>query len=879
MKNYKIYGLLCLNRENPVGFEETPVFSWKLESSENNTFQTSYQIKVRKDSEMIWDSGEITSEETSGIVYKGKTLSSGSTYHWNVISKNNYNQRAVSEDAEFTTGILESDFWKAAWVECSEEKKPITDITDFGAIMSGQLQKEESPENKLDQAVYFRKEFQLSKPVKRAVAYATAYGIYDLQFDGVSVSHFLAPEYTTYRKHLEYQTYDVTRIMEQSENHAVGCILADGWYTGKIGLMGIGHQYGEQNAMLFQLEVEYEDGTKESICSDDTMKWSYGGYRYADLFVGEYLDTDAVLEGFSTVGYEESDWRPVVTKAYGYGNLKGQSVNPVVAVKEITPTLIRTPKGELVLDAGENICGFTSFDLETPVGIEIGLEHSEVLDAEGNFLQNIMGQNKNQKDRIITSKEKTKYRPKFTFHGFRYVKVTGLDSVDPKQFTITVIASQMNQTGTFVCSDEKLTRLQENIFRSQQGNMVCIPTDCPQRERAGWTGDMQVYASTAAFNMDVQAFLKRWLYDMQLEQLTDGQIPEVIPAIESLKYVTNSPDPEHISSAGWADAGVLVPYALYQAYGDEAYLADHYEMMKAWMGYVEKNAGADLCQWGQKFHFGDWLIPSIMAGTGNPILTALQTKEEMAMAFFAHTTEAMANIASILGEADDVTHYLDLNQRIRTAFSETYVSPDGMMRQQLQGLYVIALHENLMNETQKTGALQQLKKLIHEAGDCLDAGFLSIPFLLDTLWDYHEPELAYTLLFQEKAPSWLYALQYDATTLWENWAAILPDGTRTNSSYNHFAFGCVGDFIYRKIGGLQLEEAGYKKVKIAPDYSCGLSWAETCYDSIHGKIWIRWEKKDGKVELQVKIPPNVSGIVHQNGENMEIGNGYYKFIF
>lgn len=877
MDNYEVYCLRCLNRKNPIGINEPPVFSWKLRNDKNNTFQTAYQIRVWSDSELVWDSGVIESEAVYKIEYEGAQLENGTVYQWSVVSRNNYGQVTESQRAEFMTGIMEPDFWKASWIETGTAKKAIEDSTDFGAIISGQIAPDESPEKKLDKPVYFRKDFHLGKTVNKAVVYVTAYGIYDFQLDGQSISNFLAPEYTSYEKHLEYQTYNVTELLKEKASHAIGCILADGWYTGKIGLMGIGHQYGQQNALLFQLEVSYEDGTKDYICSDEQMKWSYGGYQYADLFVGEFLDTGAVPEGFSQYGYDDTAWRPTVTKPYGYESLKGQSVDPVITVKQIKPTLLHTPKGELVLDAGENICGFTTFSMETPVGIEIGLEHSEVLDKDGNFLQNIMGQNKNQKDRILTSTTWTEYQPKFTFHGFRYVKITGMEEVQAEDFTIMVITSRLDRSGTFQCSDSRLTRLQENIFRSQQGNMVTIPTDCPQRERAGWTGDMQIYAPTAVFNMDVQAFLRRWLYDMRLEQLEDGQIPEVIPSIGSSRYVTNSPDPSHISSAGWADACVLVPFALYQAYGDKSVLADNYDMMKSWMEYVEQNAGEYLCQWGNKFHFGDWLIPSIMASTGNPILTALQTKEEVAMAFYAHTAAAMAEIASILEEAEDVSYYLHLNQRIRDAFSKTYVSPDGHMRQELQGLYVLALHENLLDENQKAGAIRQLEILIHEAGDCLDTGFLSIPFLLDTLWDNKASELAYTLLFQEKAPSWLYALKYDATTLWENWAAILPDGTRTNSSYNHFAFGCVGDFIYRKIGGLQAEEAGYKKVRIDPDYSCGLRWAETSYDSVFGKIWIRWEKNEESIALEVILPPNVSGVVNQNGKQAEIGNGYYKF--
>lgn len=879
MEEYRIYHLRCLNRKNPQGIGDTPRFSWKLQGSQNNTFQKKYRICVWDQEHLVWDTELVESDRTTGILYEGPPLKTGTDYQWQVYSYDNHRQEAISKKAFFSTGILKPDFWKASWVESGLEKKPLTETTDSGAIFAGMVTSDPCPEEKLDPPVYFRKEFTLHQPVKKAVLYATALGNYVLQLDGTQISGLLAPEYTAYKKHLEYQTYDVTAHFRHPGVHAIGAILSDGWYSGKIGLMGIGHQYGKDNALLFQMEITYEDGAKDLVCSDETMRWSTGGYLYADLFVGEYLDCAKIPEDFSKAGFDDSLWNFVKKKDYGYEMLFAQSVDPVWIVKEITPTLLCTPKGELVLDAGENICGYAKFAMDTPAGIEIGLEHSEVLDQEGNFLQNIMGQNKNQKDRIKTAGPYTVYEPKFTFHGFRYVKVTGLTALRPEDFTICVLTSRMDTTGSFCCSDERLNRLQENIFRSQQGNMLCVPTDCPQRERAGWTGDMEVYAPTAAFNMDVQSFLGRWLRDMRAEQLLDGQIPHVIPDIGSNRYVNGTGTDSHVSSAGWADACVLVPYALYQAYGDIQALQKNYPMMKRWMDYVEEHAGEDLCAWGKLFHFGDWLIPSIMAATHNPMLTAIQTKEEVALAYLAHTANCMAEIAAVLEQADDANHYLALSQHAKEVFSQTYVSKDGIMRQQLQGLYVLALSCHMLNQRQAKGALQQLRALIQAAGNCLDTGFLSVPFLLDTLCEQNAADVAYRLLFQDEKPGWLYALKWGATTVWENWAAILPDGTRTNSSYNHFAFGCVGDFLYRKIGGLQAEEPGYRKIRINPDYGCGLNWADTIFDSVHGKIQVHWEKHDGEITLEVTLPPNTSGIVHLGKKQMEIGNGKYQFCF
>lgn len=874
---YKIYDLKCDGMAAPLGISHAcPEFSWKLESGRNGVYQTSFRILVYRENKSVWDSGTVKGGSVSGIAYAGEKLETGREYSWKVISTNNYGEEAESESAFFLTGIMEGGFRNAKWIEADQIRKEIKDSTRADLVFSGQLTSREYPEKELNPAVYMRKDFSADGPVKRAVIFAAAHGVYDLQLDGMSVGDILAPEYTSYRKHLEYQTYDVTELLEEGE-HALGCILADGWYTGKIGLLGVGNQYGDKNAFLACLEIEYEDGRKESIGTDESFKWAEGGYIYADLFVGEYFDSRKHPAGFSRAGFDDSEWKNVKTEDYGFDNLTGQSISPVCVLREIKPEVIVTPKGELVLDAGENIAGCTVFDVVAAEGTEIGLEHSEVLDKDGNFLQNIMGQNKNQKDRFICSEGRNSYRPKFTYHGFRYVKVTGLDEIDPADFRILVLGSGLERTGYFETSDPDLNKLQENIYRSQEGNMLIIPTDCPQRERAGWTGDMQVYAPTAAFNMDVKAFLKRWLYDMRLEQLPDGQIPHVIPHIDSNKYIDNS-DGKHISSSGWADACVIVPYRLYKAYGDISLLKDNYQMMLAWMDYIKSTADENGIWGKEEFHFGDWLLPSIIAEYGDPAETSKQTKTEVATAMYAYVSSLMAEIAGILDDSAGKEEFENINAKIKRAFSDEFVHEDGTMNKPLQGLYVMALAMDLVDEKKKPLCIDNLVKLIHENGDHLDTGFLSVPFLLDTLYENGHKELAYKLLMNKSAPSWLYEVKMGATTIWENWLAILPDGTRTNSSYNHFAFGCVGDFMYRRIGGLNAEEAGFKKVRIEPDFDFGPDRTETVFDSVYGKIRIfREKKKDGKTVLEVELPPNTSGILKVPGDEIPLENGRYSF--
>jgi alpha-L-rhamnosidase len=875
MNSLKLYDLRCLGRVRPVGIDVSPEFSWKLKSQKKDVFQKTFQIDICDDhGAIVASTGTVDSEMEYRVTVPEFHANEDTRYQWIVTITDNYGETASEQDY-FTTGILNPDFWSACWIETGKKRKPVTDSTDSMAIFAGMIKPDEEPERKLDAPAYFRKEFTLcGKTVQKATLYATARGMYSLSVDGEKISSLLAPEYTSYAKHLEYQVYDVTEILNRSDTHAVGVILADGWFTGKIGLMGIGNQYGDSNAFLFQLKIQYEDGSMECVCSDESMKWSEGCYIYADLFVGEYVDKRKEVSGYDCAGFDDRAWNPVVIREYGYDNLKAQSVEPAGILRYIHPSLIRTPKGELVLDAGENICGFTKFELHAPAGTFIELEHSEVLDHEGNFLQNIMGQNKNQKDRIITSEGKTVYQPQFTFHGFRYVKVIGVEEIDPKDFTICVIGSPMDVTGKFSCSSELLNKLQENILRSQQGNMLCIPTDCPQRERAGWTGDMQIFANTATFNMQVSNFLERWLYDMRLEQLDDGQIPNIIPYIDSDKYVGNG-DGKHSSSAGWGDACVIVPYALYRAYGDKKILRDNYRMMTGWMNYIESQAGDDLCQWGKLFHFGDWLIPSIVAETHNPMETAIRTKEEAALALYAYVANIMIDIATVLDFSEDVDKYILLLKKIKEAFSKQYVSAEGAMRQELQGMYVLALSQHLLTEKQREGAVDRLCTLIEQADYCLDTGFVSIPFLLDTLCENGKSDIAYKILQQTKPPSWLYAITQGATTIWENWAAILPNGIRTNSSYNHFAFGCVGDFMYRRIGGIHIEEPGYKKVLIAPDLKSGLTWAKTKYESIYGNISVEWKNDGTEKYIKVVLPPNTSGTIIFDGKTVQVGNGEF----
>ena len=643
-----------------------------------------------------------------------------------------------------------------------------------------------------------------------------------MEINGVRVGNQeLAPEVTAYESYLQYQTYDVSEMIDQGYN-VLGAVLADGWYCGRIGLPGDSCQYGNKLALLLQLEIEYQDGSSQWLISDVDFKSSTGPLVYSDLFIGERYDAELENTNWHKPNFDDRSWKNAAIADYGYSNLVAQYGEPLRVVKEIVPLgILKTPKGETVIDLGQNISGKIRMCVQSMSKTEVVLDYSEVLDSDGNFLQQIRGRNKDQRDIYILKGDGVEvYEPWFTMHGFRYVRVTGYQG-EPRlaDFTGLVIASDLRDSGSFSCSDERLNRLQENIRWSQRGNLVSIPTDCPQRERAGFTGDAQVFIPTACFNMDVNAFFTRWLRNLQIEQRDDGQVPNTIPYWKSYIEMFAPIQGGSHTSAGWGDACVIIPWTLYQAYGDLRILEENYSTMTRWLDYVQKEAESGIPErleenlppqsrehqkylWNTGFHFGDWLIPSLTAGYANPFDAANATKEVVASCFYAYSSGLMAKIAQALGNEKDCQHYSELNAKIRAAFADEYVAPDGRLPAHYQGMYVLALKMDMVPAEKRHLLTNQLVDLIAQNGYRLDTGFVSVPYLLDVLCDNGRQDIAYQLLFQTECPSWLYEVEKGATTIWETWDAISPDGHVDIASFNHYAFGCVGDWMYRFVAGL-----------------------------------------------------------------------------
>lgn len=497
----------------------------------------------------IWDSGKVYSDQSVFVAYQGEALQSRVRYFWRVkVWDERGAESEWSEISWWEMGLLHEADWCAQWVEPPQER---------------------ASEQRLLPSPLLRREFEIKEPVKRARIYATAHGVYALELNGKKIGNQeLAPEFTSYDFCLQYQTYDVTDLLRVGSN-ALGVVLGDGWYVGRIGLTGDCCCYGDTLALLLQMEIETSNGTRMIVGSDEQFFCSFGEIQYSDLFIGEMVDARLRQAGWSEPDFKGADWQPAIAAAYGYDKLVAQYAEPIRAVETISPVrLIVSPKGETIIDLGQNIAGRMRFRVVGESGVRITLEHGEVLDEEGNFIHNIIGSNKDQKDVfILRGDTEEEYEPRFTYHGFRYVKVTGY----PGEFNLdnfigVVISSDLRRSGSFECSDKRINQLQSNIIWSQKSNMVSIPTDCPQREKAGWLGDIQVFAPTACFNMDSHAFLSGWLRNVRLEQLEDGQVPSVVPFSNGFKkFLEGLYGP---SSAGWGDAIVIVPWVLYRQYSD-----------------------------------------------------------------------------------------------------------------------------------------------------------------------------------------------------------------------------------------------------------------------------------------------------------------------
>jgi len=899
MGNLKVQRITVEHMVNPIGIDIlSPRFGWILENlADKDVKQIAYQLNLYADSKMVFDSGRIESDSSIEVELDNVSLEPKTEYKVVLHVWDNKGNEAEKE-TYFETGYLGTKF-EADWYEPEQIPTERTwDENDFSPIS---LDIEVDPNRDFSEfrpCQYVRIPVEIKKNIRKARTYISVHGIYRIYVNGKRVDdREFAPGITSYQGLLQYQTYDITQFLNDGKN-IVGVILADGWWIGRVGLTGDSCQFGQTLGLIVETEVTYQDGTKESF-SALNGKSSNGPLIFSDIFVGEKYDATKELDGWSEPLFDDSRWFPLKKVEYDKSNLVGQYGEVVRPISIFTPEkIIITPAGETVIDAGQVLAGQIEITLDTKAGHVIKLEHSEVLSKEGNYYNNILGINKEQTDYYITKDGAQVYRPYFSYHGFRYVKVTGWPGeLTVDNVKIYALSTDMENTGQFSTSNEKLNQLQHNIVWSAYSNTLSIPTDCPQRERAGWTGDIMAFAPTLCFNRGADSFLTRWLRSMRIDQRPDGAVPDIIPYLKAYELTNSNPDFGSHTSCGWGDAILIVPYAVYKAYGDKRILEENYDAMTKWMDYIKDRAenhhpeayeswneahkARSKYLWNTDFHFGDWLVPSMVLG--NPdgaamINTALATKDYVAPAYYAFSAKNMSEISSVLGLKAESKYYSDLYEKIRQAYIEEYVDENGLLPQELQGLYVIALKMDLVPDALRPKMVNHLREMIEANDNKLDTGFLSVLFLMDVLCDNGLKDLAFKILYQNKCPSWLYEIEHGATTMWESWGAVLEDGSTSTYSYNHYAFGCVGEWLYKTIGGLKCDSPGYKHFTVDPDYSFNLDFAKTEHNTPYGKIAVSWKLKDTHALLHVEIPVNTKASINlKSDEYKEVGSGVYDF--
>ncbi|MFJ4749068.1 alpha-L-rhamnosidase [Streptomyces albogriseolus] len=688
-----------------------------------------------------------------------------------------------------------------------------------------------------------RREFSLRRQkVRRARLYVTALGLYEAHLNGVRVGRdHLAPGWTDYRTRVQYQTHDVTELVRSGGGNALGVYLAPGWYAGNVGMFGP-HQYGRHPALLAQLEVDYADGTTQRVTSDTGWSASTGPVVTADLLDGERYDARRETPGWTSPGFDDGDWlRAGEADEALPPQIVAQADPPVRVTQELTPAGVTEPEpGVFVFDLGRNMVGSVRLRVKGPAGTVVRLRHAEVLNPDGTLYTANLRTAKATDTYILKGGGTETYEPRFTFHGFRYVEVTGFPGT-PTTRTVTgrVMHTDAPATLIFATNSPMLNQLHTNITWGQRGNFLSVPTDTPARdERLGWTGDINVFAPTAAYTMESARFLTKWLTDLRDAQTPEGSFTHVAPDVGHLGD----------GAAGWGDAGVTVPWALYQAYGDLRVLKDAWQSVVAWLGYLEQHSDGLLRS---ADGFGDWLN-----------VDDETPKDVIATAYFAHVADLAARMAHELGR--DPAPHENLYGRIRDAFQRAYIDAAGRVKGDTQTAYVLALSMGLVPDELRDAAAARLVALIEARDWHLSTGFLGTPRLLPVLTDTGHTDIAYRLLTQRTFPSWGYQIDHGATTMWERWDSLRPDGTFQDpgmNSFNHYAYGSVGEWMYAHIAGIAPGRPGYREVVVRPRPGGGINEARATLTSVRGPISTRWRHRHGRFELTCSLPANTTAQV------------------
>jgi alpha-L-rhamnosidase len=721
-------------------------------------------------------------------------------------------------------------------------------------------------------ATMVRKSFQLDHPVKRATAYASALGLYELQLNGRRIGdELLAPEWTSYRKRVAYQTYDVTEFLRPGEN-AAAAMLGEGWYAGRLA-MADPFPYGTHPRFLLQLEIELADGSKQVLATDESWHTTIDGpIRSAGIYDGETCDARHDQPGWEQPGFNDRDWSPAKAFELDARKLVWLCNEPIRVVKELTPVKMTEPKpGVYVFDLGQNMVGWCRVKAAGGAGQTVVMRYAEMLNDDGTlYTANLRGAP--QIDRYTPAiNGRFVFEPHFTYHGFRYVELTGLAEPPTNEAVLgRVFHSSSPAAGRFECSDPSLNRLMENILWTQRANLMSAPTDCPQRdERMGWMGDIQAFAQTAVFNMDMAAFFTKFVQDIRDDQADDGRFPDFAPhpGKPNLPGSDGAGWTQAFSGApAWADAGVIVPWRAYQNYADIRILEKHFEAACRWVDYVHHHNPDLIWAHYRNNDYNDWLNGDSLRQAGWPTQGGSVPNRVFATAFFAHSTELVSKMAGLLGRTEDAQRYGDLSRQIKAAFNRQFVKPDGRIEGDTQGGYALALSFNLLPDDLRPKAAQYLVENIGRYQNHLSTGIQTSHRAMLELTNNGYADVSWHLLNNRTFPSWLFMLDNGATTIWERWDGYVKGRGFQDAgmnSFNHWAIGAVGEWMWRCIAGLNPDEAqpGWKHFTIAPKPGGGVTRAGGEYQSIRGPISAFWRLEGGRIVLSVSIPPNTTATV------------------
>ena len=894
-----ITSLRCEYLENPTAIDTPkPRLFWQVESDARGQRQTAYRILVASNRTLLdadrgdlWDSGKVRSDRTTQIVYGGRQpLESRQRCFWKVKTWDKDGKASRwSDPGMWTMGLLEPADWQAQWISFRDPTPLPTDPSKLH----------------LPPARFYRKEFLAKKTVRRATLYATALGIYEAHLNGHRVSErFFAPGWTDYRKRVYYQAYDVTGLVRPGANQ-LGAVVADGWYAGYLGyglLVSYGPNktgrdtYGKTPALLAQLEIEYDDGSRQVIGTDPTWQVSGDGpYREADFLMGEAYDAQRADPNWcrpasffvSTAGPSPAwRWEPAIRAAdngsvkapfsdgvgtreeeFGFiqpAKLEAYPAPSVRFVQELpAKSVARRPDSVFIFDLGQNFAGVVRLKVRGPAGTRIQLRYGEMLHPDGRLMtENLRKARATDVYVLRGDPDGETYVPRFTFHGFRYVEVSGfLGEPGREAITGIVLQSDTPLTSGFTCSDPMVNQLFKNVVWTQRANFIELPTDCPQRdERFGWMGDAQIYARTATYNANVAAFFTKWLREVQEAQLPSGAFPDYCPwPFQHGKAFATA----------WTDAGIIVPWTVWKAYGDTRLLEQHWASMTRFMEWREANAKDFLgVQLPDANTWGDWLNQN----ESTPI-AFIDT------AYFAYTASLMAEMATALGRDTEAAAYRELFGHIQTAFAKKYLRADGSLSVDTQTAYALALYVGLVPENLRVAAGLCLAQKIRDNDTRMATGFLGTRPLLPALSSVGQNDLAVRLLQSRRFPSWGYEVENGATTIWERWDSFTKEhgfnGTAGNqnasmNSFAHYSFGAVCEWMFRMLAGIDTDGAGYQRILIRPAPPTpgsnpehpAISWVNARYDSLHGRIVSRWRLADARFDLEVTIPANTTATVY-----------------